>query len=151
MDDVRHLHILSSQLLLLKSTITPFQLMINAIRLQDEAKATAAFKIESDGSTVVPKYKGFVSHQAKLYFSDVLDHVDSTLSSLDLFAELAENLIALTFNHLSYQSNSYMQALSVLRYVIIWLEFSSSAAADFLGQRAVSSSSLSLSCRATLV
>lgn len=47
MDDVRHLHILSSQLLLLKSTLTPLQLLLQALRSQDDAKAAAAFRIET--------------------------------------------------------------------------------------------------------
>lgn len=47
MDDVRHLHILSSQLLLLKSTLTPLQLLLQALRSQDDAKAAAAYRIEN--------------------------------------------------------------------------------------------------------
>ncbi|BGP71251.1 hypothetical protein NBRC10513v2_004619 [Rhodotorula toruloides] len=94
MDDVRHLHILSSQLLLLKSTFTPLQLLLQAIRSQDDAKAAAAFRIEAlagpsatanqatgderDGEAEKAREKekervtdraarkGFVSHEAKV-------------------------------------------------------------------------------------
>ncbi|BGP56130.1 hypothetical protein JCM8202v2_003741 [Rhodotorula sphaerocarpa] len=210
MDDVRHLHILSSQLLLLKSTLTPLQLLLQALRSQDDAKAAAAFRIETHnpcpqapaprpGSTQPyggggefsriaspagrerergasrsrgpgpsssaapvedpfadgmhhglgggegdlrkalheqnlpplppPPYqqrKGFVSHEAKVYLGDVMDHVDSVLSSLDLFSDLAENLIAFTFNNLSYSSNAYMQALAVVSIVFVPATFLSS-------------------------
>ncbi|GAA6051889.1 hypothetical protein NBRC10513_002552 [Rhodotorula toruloides] len=154
MDDVRHLHILSSQLLLLKSTFTPLQLLLQAIRSQDDAKAAAAFRIEAlagpsatanqatgderDGEAEKAREKekervtdraarkGFVSHEAKVYLGDVMDHVDSVLSSLDLFSDLAENLIAFTFNNLSYSSNAYMQALSVVSIIFVPATFLSS-------------------------
>ncbi|BGP49160.1 hypothetical protein JCM10450v2_005043 [Rhodotorula kratochvilovae] len=140
MDDVRHLHILSSQLLLLKSTLTPLQLLLQSLRSQDDAKAAAAARIDpspaptragsptpgagEEGRRVARR--GFVSHAARLYLSDVMDHMDSVLSSLDLFADLAENLIAFTFNNLSYSSNAYMQALSVVSIVFMPATFLSS-------------------------
>ncbi|BGP71250.1 hypothetical protein NBRC10513v2_004618 [Rhodotorula toruloides] len=55
-----------------------------------------------------------------------MDHVDSVLSSLDLFSDLAENLIAFTFNNLSYSSNAYMQALSVVSIIFVPATFLSS-------------------------
>ena len=36
---------------------------------------------------------GFLSPMAKTYLSDVLDHVDSVLSSLELYSGLAQNLV----------------------------------------------------------
>lgn len=100
MGDVRHLHILSSQLLMLKSHITPFQYLLHALRSQDEAKAAAAARpAVSDGSDLGAKARGhrpplygFISHDAKTYLGDIIDHVDSVLASLDLFGDLAENL-----------------------------------------------------------
>ncbi|GAA6002879.1 uncharacterized protein JCM10292_001352 [Rhodotorula paludigena] len=129
MDDVRHLHILSSQLLLLKSTLTPLQLLLQSLRSQDDAKATAAARVETApptaanspaggspraGSPAPPAEgrgrqvvkRGFVSYEARVYLADVMDHMDSVLGSLDLFSDLAENLIAFTFNNLSYSSNA---------------------------------------------
>ncbi|TNY18471.1 hypothetical protein DMC30DRAFT_418810 [Rhodotorula diobovata] len=134
MDDVRHLHILSSQLILLKSTLTPLQLLLQSLRSQDDAKAAAAAKIDpspaptrsASPERTATLRRGFVSHEARLYLSDVMDHMDSVLSSLDLFADLAENLIAFTFNNLSYSSNAYMQALSVVSIVFIPATFLSS-------------------------
>ncbi|GAA6052075.1 hypothetical protein JCM3770_006617 [Rhodotorula araucariae] len=137
MDDVRHLHILSSQLLLLKSTLTPMQLLLQSLRSQDDAKAAAAARIDPSPAPTRPgspnadsarrlARRGFVSHEARVYLSDVMDHMDSVLSSLDLFADLAENLIAFTFNNLSYSSNAYMQALSVVSIVFMPATFLSS-------------------------
>ncbi|GJN91363.1 hypothetical protein Rhopal_004384-T1 [Rhodotorula paludigena] len=123
MDDVR--------LLLLKSTLTPLQLLLQSLRSQDDAKATAAARVETApptaanspaggspraGSPAPPAEgrgrqvvkRGFVSYEARVYLADVMDHMDSVLGSLDLFSDLAENLIAFTFNNLSYSSNAYM-------------------------------------------
>ncbi|GAA5911884.1 hypothetical protein JCM6882_005230 [Rhodosporidiobolus microsporus] len=144
MEDVRHLHILSSQLLLLKSTLTPLQLLLQSLRAQDDAKAAAAFRLDPStrpsspavgvegvsrggaGGAATPHRKGFVSPEARVYLGDVMDHVDSVLSSLELFGDLSENLIAYTFNNLSYSSNAYMQALSVISLVFLPATFLSS-------------------------
>lgn len=76
MTDVRHLHVLSAQLLLLKSNITPFSQLLNNLRTQDDAKAAASIRPNldrnvSDGSTHVGvggvvRTSGFVSHEAKM-------------------------------------------------------------------------------------
>lgn len=101
MSTTQHLHILSSQLILLKSTLTPLQLLLQSLRSQDDAKAAAAAKIDpspaptrsASPERTATLRRGFVSHEARLYLSDVMDHMDSVLSSLDLFADLAENLV----------------------------------------------------------
>ncbi|GAA6018221.1 hypothetical protein JCM10207_002871 [Rhodosporidiobolus poonsookiae] len=148
MNDVRHLHILSSQLLLLKSTLTPLQQLLQSLRAQDDAKAAAAFRLDpatrpnsphvgvggAGGGGATPPVghersrppRGFVSHEAKIYLGDVMDHVDSVLSSLDLFGDLSENLIAFAFNQWSYSSNAYMQALSVVSVIVMPATFLSS-------------------------
>ncbi|KAM0789443.1 hypothetical protein ACM66B_000266 [Microbotryomycetes sp. NB124-2] len=124
MTDVRHLHVLSSQLLMLKSTIQPFQFVLQALRNQDEAKALATGSSRSDGEGQQPhKRVGFVSQEAKVYLGDVIDHVEGSLSSLDLFSDLAENLISFTLNGMSHASNAYLQGLSVLSVVFLPLTF----------------------------
>lgn len=124
MGDVRHLHILSAQLILLRSTLEPFQHLLQSIRTQDEAKSAASLSIRLDSSGDVQKRAvGFVSNEAKVYLGDVMDHIESVMSSLDLFANLTENLIGYTFNDLSYSSNSYMQGLSVMSVVFLPLTF----------------------------
>ncbi|KAI5478327.1 RecQ family helicase MusN, partial [Pseudohyphozyma bogoriensis] len=129
MSDVRHLHILSAQLLLLKSTLSPIQQLLSQLRLVDEAKSAAASKIlpgaggGAGGQEEGGRKYAFVSYDAKIYMGDVMDHIESVLGSLDLFSSLAENLIAYTFNNLSYSSNSYMMALSVLSVIFLPLTF----------------------------
>lgn len=145
MGTVRHLHALSAQLLLLKSTVAPLQALIQSLRYSDTVKASAATKV--DGSAAL-KHAGFVSPEAKVrsssssfsprpkvvavlttcvdeqvYLGDVLDHVESVLSSLDLFSGIAENLIAFTFNELGYSTNAFMKQLSVLSVVFLPLTF----------------------------
>lgn len=70
MSDVRHLHVLSAQLLLLKSNVTPFQQLLHNLRTQDDAKAAASIKpsfVRSSSSmTNNGKTAGFVSHEAKM-------------------------------------------------------------------------------------
>lgn len=80
-----HLHVLSAQLLLLKSTLSPFQQLLQGIRMQDDAKAAAAVKMTNE---LVGRRLGFVSHEAKVYLGDVMDHTASVLDSLDLFSSL---------------------------------------------------------------
>ncbi|KAK4054618.1 hypothetical protein OIO90_003430 [Microbotryomycetes sp. JL221] len=123
MSDVRHLHVLSSQLLMLKSTVQPLSLLLLALRNQDEAKAIAVQAFNSSKEPPVDtasqvsttsKRIGFISPEAKVYIADVIDHVDSVLMSLDLFSDLSESLVAFVFNQMAFNSNSYIQGL-------IWL------------------------------
>ena len=44
------------------------------------------------------KVVGFMSHKSKVYLTDIHDHVEHILSSLDMFASISENLINYTFN-----------------------------------------------------
>lgn len=93
---VRHLHSLSAQLLLLKSTISPLQSLIQSLRYADEVKASSAARPQTttagNGNGKL-RHVGFISHEAKVYLSDTLDHIDSVVSSLDLFSGISENLI----------------------------------------------------------
>lgn len=122
MSTVRHLHSLSSQLLLLKATITPLQSLIQSLRYFDDAKASSAAKLPK-AANGKRHNAGFISHEAKVYLSDTLDHIDSVASSLDVFSGISENLIAYTFNTLSFSSTMYMQALSVLSVIFLPLTF----------------------------
>jgi len=90
---VRSLHIASAQLLLLKSSLSPLEQVLLAIRNSDDAKSLAAFRSNgAGGDEPLPGSKhrtvGFVSHEAKVYIADPLDHLQSVLASLDLFSDL---------------------------------------------------------------
>ena len=71
---------------------------------------------EHHRSLPVP-HPGFVSPMAKVYFSDVLDHVESAISSLELFANLCQQLEDYTFNLLSFSSNQTMKSLTYITIV----------------------------------
>ncbi|SCZ90650.1 BZ3500_MvSof-1268-A1-R1_Chr9g10910 [Microbotryum saponariae] len=122
-DDVRRLHILSSQLLLLKSTFSPLQLLISSLRTQDEAKYAATLHHNSTDPVNATNRRGWVTHQARLYLGDVLDHIESVLGDFELFSNMSENLISYAFNMSAQQTNSYMQALSVLSSCFLPLTF----------------------------
>ena len=62
-------------------------------------------------------HSGFVSPMAKVYLSDVLDHVESALSSLDLFMGLCQQLEDYIFNLLSFNSNETMKSLTYVTIV----------------------------------
>lgn len=44
------------------------------------------------------KTEGFMSHKAKIYLADVHDHMEYILTSIEMFAGIAENLINYSFN-----------------------------------------------------
>ncbi|POW00750.1 hypothetical protein PSTT_12950 [Puccinia striiformis] len=66
---------------------------------------------------------GFLSAQARVYMSDVIDHIDSVLSSLELFSGLASNLVDFTFNTMSFSTNESMKHLSVVTIIFLPLTF----------------------------
>lgn len=87
----RSLHIASAQLLLLKSSLSPLEQVLLAVRNSDDAKSLAAFRSAGAANDELPaKHKtvGFVSHEAKVYIADPLDHLQSVLASIDLFSDL---------------------------------------------------------------
>jgi hypothetical protein len=90
--------------------------MIYGLRRYDEDRC-AALVDTSDPADAGVKVRGFMSHKSKIYLvgflhpspghsltmifmiqADVYDHIDYILSSLDMFALIAENLIQYTFN-----------------------------------------------------
>ncbi|SCV70143.1 BQ2448_1537 [Microbotryum intermedium] len=137
-DDVRRLHILSSQLLLLKSTFSPLQLLISSLRTQDEAKYAATLHHDSTDPVNAKNRRGWITHQARLYLGDVLDHIENVLGDFELFSNMSENLISYAFNMSAQQTNSYMQALSVLSSCFLPLTFLS----GYFGMNASAGSAL---------
>jgi len=62
------------------------------VRNSDDAKSLAAFRSSAAANDELPggkhKQVGFVSHEAKVYIADPLDHLQSVLASIDLFSDL---------------------------------------------------------------
>lgn len=44
------------------------------------------------------KPEGYMSHKARIYLADVHDHMEYILTSIEMFAGIAENLINYSFN-----------------------------------------------------
>lgn len=102
MDTIRHLHVLSAQLLLLKSTLSPLQSLIRNLRYNDELKSAQVAQRAYDSGARTPAASirdesfyddprralshpsrpsfTFLSPLSKTYLNDVDDHVDSVLS-----------------------------------------------------------------------
>ncbi|KAF8899336.1 magnesium transporter [Infundibulicybe gibba] len=111
--DTVTVHILSGDLILHKRTMEPIKTLIYGLRRYDLDRC-AALVDTSDPSKANIKIVGFMSHKSKIYcmhgficppLADVFDHMEYILTSLDMFAGIAENLINYTFNLASYEMN----------------------------------------------
>jgi len=137
---VRHLHVLSQQLAQMKRVIGPLQNLILNLRSFDEERTAFACNAagEKAGNTAgggrQPKpvdlsmskshpNSGFVSPMAKIYLTDVLDHVDSVMSSVELFMGMTQQLEDYIFNLLSFSSNETMKSLTYITIVFLPLSF----------------------------
>jgi Mg2+ and Co2+ transporter CorA len=96
MKTVRDLHILQGDLSQHKRTLEPIKTVVYGLRRYDNDRVAAVMSdMEIDSKTPV---KGYMSHKAKIYLADVVDHMDYILSSIDMFSGTTENLINYTFN-----------------------------------------------------
>ncbi|KAF8167264.1 hypothetical protein B0H34DRAFT_669750 [Crassisporium funariophilum] len=118
MNTVRSLHILSGDLILHKRTLEPIKTLVYGLRRYDVDRC-AALVDSSDPSNKDVKVVGFMSHKSKIYLADVYDHMDYILTSLDMFAGIAENLINYTFNTASYQMNEVMRRLTLATIIFL--------------------------------
>lgn len=136
LDTVRHLHVLSGELLLLKRTLTPLSSLVHRIRNHDASDERISGRSnlvcgpsgsKSDEPQCIDNNPsnptGFISPQARVYLSDVLDHIDSLLSSLELFSGWASNLVDFTFNTMSFSTNESMKQLSIVTIIFLPLTF----------------------------
>ncbi|KAG6909489.1 hypothetical protein DXG01_017211 [Tephrocybe rancida] len=119
LDTIRSLHILSGDLIMHKRTLDPIKVMLYSLRHHDLDRCVALAKhaqAEAGLATLssapgTPNVQGYLTYTAKLYLvsrllnnalsnpqSDVSDHMDFILASLDIFAGLSENLINFAFN-----------------------------------------------------
>lgn len=80
----------------------------------DHPSATSATHLADPGSGFP---SGFISPMAKVYLNDVLDHVDSAISSLELFMGMSQQLEDYIFNTLSFSSNETMKQLTYITIV----------------------------------
>ncbi|KAG6811459.1 hypothetical protein H0H92_007282 [Tricholoma furcatifolium] len=117
-ETVKHLHILSGDLILHKRTLEPIRTMIYSLRRYDLDRCQALIDMSNPENANV-KVVGFMSHRSKIYLADVLDHMEHILTNLDMFAGIAENLISYTFNLASYEMNQVMRRLTLITIICL--------------------------------
>lgn len=105
METIRSLYKLRGQLLELKRTLTPLQNLI--ITLKEFDTQRDAF-VSSDEHS-----KGYISPKAQVYLQDVEDHIDWVLSALDMYSNLATNMVNFSFNASSFRLNESIKTLTV--------------------------------------
>ncbi|KAG2035687.1 hypothetical protein BDR03DRAFT_922661 [Suillus americanus] len=118
---VSRLHILSGDLMLHKRTLGPLKTVVYGLRRYDEDRCAALL---SPAEKEVQeqrreKVKGFMSHKSKIYLADVHDHMEYILTSMDMFAAIAENLVNYTFNMKSYEMNVVMRRLTLATIIFL--------------------------------
>ncbi|KAI9445373.1 hypothetical protein H4582DRAFT_1915008 [Lactarius indigo] len=114
---VSTVHILSGDLILHKRTLEPIKALVYALRRYDVDRTAACLDLSSTAGD--QKVVGFMSHKAKIYLADVHDHIEYALTSLDMYAAMAENLINYTFNMASYEMNVVMRRLTLCTIVFL--------------------------------
>ncbi|KAI0321257.1 hypothetical protein OF83DRAFT_1168596 [Amylostereum chailletii] len=113
---VRDLHILSGDLILHKRTMGPIKTMVYGLRRYDLDRCAAL--VDASKATDA-KITGYMSHKSKIYLADVHDHMEYILTSLDMYADMAENLINYTFNMASYEMNEVMRQLTLATIIFL--------------------------------
>ncbi|KIL00070.1 hypothetical protein PAXRUDRAFT_30110 [Paxillus rubicundulus Ve08.2h10] len=112
---VGRLHIISGDLTLHKRTLEPLKTLVYGLRRYDADRCAA---LVGPGEKHV-KIEGFMSQKAKIYLADVHDHMEYILTSMDMFAGIAENLINYTFNIKSYEMNEVMRRLTLATIIFL--------------------------------
>ncbi|KAF8987490.1 hypothetical protein BDQ17DRAFT_1393525 [Cyathus striatus] len=118
MKTVRYLHILSGDLILHKQTLEPIKTLVYGLRRYDVDRCAALID-SSDPAKAGTPVVGYLSHKTKIYLADVYDHTEYILSSLDMFADVTQNLIDYTFNITSYEMNEVMRRLTLATVIFL--------------------------------
>jgi len=127
MSTVRSLHIMSGDLILHKRTLQPIKTLVYGLRRYDRDRCVALIDASAKdpvtGAPVKVNIEGYMSQKATIYLADVFDHMEQILTSLDIFAAIAENLINFTFNMVSYDMNEVMRRLTLATIIFLPLTF----------------------------
>ncbi|KAF4573548.1 CorA metal ion transporter (MIT) family protein [Pleurotus pulmonarius] len=119
MKTVRNLHILSGDLILHKRTLEPIKTIVYGLRRYDQDRCAALAEANSSSNGKREPVVGFMTHKSQIYLADVYDHMAYILTSLEMFAGIAENLIDYTFNMASYEMNEVMRRLTLATIIFL--------------------------------
>ncbi|CAG7853911.1 SubName: Full=Related to Mg2 transporter protein, CorA-like {ECO:0000313/EMBL:CCA67912.1} [Serendipita indica DSM 11827] len=119
---IRQLHFFSRDLTARRRELDPVKTLIYGLRRYDKERCAAV--AESAGILVEGEaVQGFLSHKAKIYLADVHEHCEWILTSFEMQADIAENLINYTFNTIAYETNNTMRTLTLATIIFLPLTF----------------------------
>lgn len=133
----RQLHLVNSDLTMLRNSIVPITVAINSLREHavdhqskysrpPEDNTTFAFQTGRDQSRVMPIGKSghtLISDLATMYLGDVADHTLTYTQDLDVMQSNVKSMIDLVFNTISIQSSDAVRLLSLVTVVFLPLSF----------------------------
>ncbi|KAL1923524.1 uncharacterized protein VTP21DRAFT_8504 [Calcarisporiella thermophila] len=108
MSYTRELHLINSELMILKRTLTPIIAIVQSLRDYTAHLNGGRNESHKDGNT-----------RLSYLFLDVHDHISSVVENLETLSKVADNLINLIFNTISYQTNESMRILSYLNMLFL--------------------------------
>jgi Mg2+ and Co2+ transporter CorA len=88
---VRAAHVLQADLARHRRTLEPLRTVVHGLRRHDAERAGASAGPGHDTG-------GYMSHKARIYLADVVDHLEYILASVEMFAGTTESLMDYTFN-----------------------------------------------------
>ncbi|CAA7264908.1 unnamed protein product [Cyclocybe aegerita] len=122
MKTVRNLHILAGELVLHKRTLEPIKTLVDGLCKHDDNRIAILLHgsdYMANATEASTTGGGLISPTAKIYLADVHDHMDYILTSLDMFAGIAENLIDYAFNVAAYEANEVMRRLTLVTIIFL--------------------------------
>ncbi|KAF9077283.1 hypothetical protein BDP27DRAFT_1312126 [Rhodocollybia butyracea] len=119
---VSSLNILAGDINLHQRALEPLKRVIYGLRRYDLDRCIALLDLPP-GEEQSANVQGYISHTASIYLSDVQDHVEYILGSLDIVYSLSENLIGYSFNLTSYEMNVVMKRLTLITVICLPLTF----------------------------
>ncbi|KAJ3077230.1 hypothetical protein HDU98_006417 [Podochytrium sp. JEL0797] len=116
------LHLILKEVSMIRRRLQPTEKLL--ITLKDDqyedhlAKSCANLAASSKSDP-----ERMISKLTKTYFADVLDHCWTVLEELSAIEQTASQLIDLTFNMISHQTNENMKILNVISFVFLPITF----------------------------
>lgn len=133
----RQLHLVNSDLTMLRNSIVPITVAINSLREHavdhqskysrpPEDNTTYAIQTNRDQTRTMPVGKSghtLISDLATMYLGDVADHTLTYTQDLDVMQSNVKSMIDLVFNTISIQSSDAVRLLSLVTVVFLPLSF----------------------------